>query len=169
MQVNERIQEFKLDSRFNVAVSVEMLLTGVDILDLTDLVLLRRFRSQSLFLQAISRVLLPFPNKTIGRIWDFADNQDYHSDDLAEILFDRVAKPADSPQAQTDVDKSANPTEDDPSVLTYKRVIPIGDLISGNDLLGRKRLAHVLNGIIEYTSIAFQKFCHNHGQFKISI
>ena len=75
------VEKFKHDSKFRIAVSVDMLDTGIDVPEILNLVFFKPVRSRIKFIQMIGRgtrpcknVFAPGKDKTEFRIFDYCDN-----------------------------------------------------------------------------------------------
>jgi len=75
------VKKFKHDSNFRIAVSVDMLDTGVDVPEVLNLVFFKPVRSRIKFIQMIGRgtrpcknIFAPGKDKTEFRIFDYCDN-----------------------------------------------------------------------------------------------
>lgn len=89
------VEKFKHDPKFRIAVSVDMLDTGIDVPEVLNLVFFKPVRSRIKFIQMIGRgtrpcknLFAPGKNKTEFRIFDYCDNFKYFGqqkeDDSAE-------------------------------------------------------------------------------------
>jgi type I restriction enzyme R subunit len=74
-RVRKLILSFKNDSDPKIAVTVDLLTTGIDVLSITNLVFLRRVNSRILYEQMIGRATRPCPDigKEVFRIFDAVD------------------------------------------------------------------------------------------------
>ena len=86
------VEKFKHDPKFRIAVSVDMLDTGIDVPEILNLVFFKPVRSRIKFIQMIGRgtrpcenVFAPGKDKTEFRIFDYCDNFRYfgqHKEDV---------------------------------------------------------------------------------------
>lgn len=128
------LKRFRLLGETRIIVVVDMLLTGFEMPELTDIILLRKLASHTL-MQAIARVNRRGSNKEYGEVWDFGKN-DFNI--LDGLIFSEVEE----------LVIGGKKTVSDTSII-QRRITPIGDQPTDNDLLNRGQLVHILKGIIE--------------------
>lgn len=139
--VRELLHRFGFENNYSVAIVVDLYF-GLDIPNLTDLVLLRKFFNEQALMQAISRVMRLGEASDIGCVWDFAGNQDLFNPELGRLV-----------NYELDIGESLEKTSSeeikDIIVKTGDLVIPLEDKPAKVDLLGRKGLVDILKGLIE--------------------
>ncbi len=128
----------------NVMITARLNITGIDIPNLTDIVLLRPIRKKSAFIDIVSRVTGKAEGKEVGHVWDFVDNKRHFDSSLGLITDETPASQA----VDTAKVKSGNNNKE-PSQIVQQFIAPVGDNVSKEDLLGRTRLLHVLKGLIQ--------------------
>lgn len=134
------IKRFVNERGPSIAVSVNMMLQGVDGHIITDVILMKDFSSMLELRLAYSLVF----NKSIQfqeqkTLWDFHDNSK---------LLNQIFSEIDVPQKHNDSSFHLDP----------KRIKPNGDSVSNEDYLDRSNVIHALNSLVEFSS--------NNNQFK---
>ena len=71
--VNQKIQDFR-DNKFNVLISVEMIVKGFDVQDVDCIIFATATKSHIKWIQACGRGLRTYPGKTLCRILDHGSN-----------------------------------------------------------------------------------------------
>jgi len=91
------VEKFKYDPKFRVAVSVDMLDTGIDVPEVLNLVFFKPVRSRIKFIQMIGRgtrpcknVFAPGKDKTEFRIFDYCDNFKFFGQQRHEVEAERT-------------------------------------------------------------------------------
>ena len=86
------VEKFKHDPKFRIAVSVDMLDTGIDVPEILNLVFFKPVRSRIKFIQMIGRgtrpcknVFAPGKDKTEFRIFDYCDNFKFFGQQKNEV------------------------------------------------------------------------------------
>lgn len=139
--VHELLHKFKSDGTYSIAIVVDLYI-GLDLPDLTDLVLLRNFSSERALLQAISCVTRVSPNSNHGYVWDFSGNQRLFNQEMG-VLVNKEIGVEESAEKNSDVDSEKS------TAKTGDLVTPLEDKPAKVDLLGRKGLVDILKGLIE--------------------
>lgn len=91
------VEKFKHDPKFRIAVSVDMLDTGIDVPEVLNLVFFKPVRSRIKFIQMIGRgtrpcknVFAPGKDKTEFRIFDYCDNFKFFGQQKHEVEAERT-------------------------------------------------------------------------------
>lgn len=139
--VRELLRRFNFENKYSVAIVVDLYF-GLNIPNLTDLVLLRKFFNEQALMQAISRVMRLGEASDIGCVWDFAGNQHLFNQELGRLVNYEV-------DIGESLEKTSSEEIKDIIVKTGDLVIPLEDKPAKVDLLGRKGLVDILKGLIE--------------------
>ncbi|MFT6816164.1 MAG: hypothetical protein ACJAZ3_002082 [Sphingobacteriales bacterium] len=171
--ISNKIKYFNSHKDFCIGIVVDMFSEG-QFEELTDLVLLRSFKSHHMFLQAISLTTRRFIENESRRVWDYGGNRKYFSSEMGSLIED--TRPFEAPNdfvdlenldelvdrqpikndateysETNDVDDSHDKVQEEKVVssLVRKLANPCDDKPADEDLLGRSGLVNILKGIIE--------------------
>lgn len=139
--VHQLLHQFKFRDEYSVAIVVD-LYVGLNIPNLTDVILLRKFSNEQALLQAVSRVMRVSKDSDCGYVWDFSGNQHLFNQEMGMLVNNEVGI-GKSTEKTGDVDVGESTTK------TGDLVIPLEDKPAKVDLLGRKGLVDILKGLIE--------------------
>jgi hypothetical protein len=172
--VNDQLRVFAEGSGGNIGIVVEMFI-GLQVNQLTDVVLLRSFNSRNLFLRAICLLTLSPNSNYPRRVWDYGGNRKYFDEEMGTISEDNwqignlhdyvdlenLAELEHHQQTKFD-EKQGSETEKIENISEYvqteekiasslvrKLVNPCDDKPSEEDLLGRSGLVNILKGIVD--------------------
>ena len=93
--LNQLVDGFQQSNLIRYCVGVDIVLTGIDVPQVTDIVLLKKLSTSGL-LQAIAKVNRRYKKKEIGFVWDFSRNNidtaihSYQSEELDSLTADRT-------------------------------------------------------------------------------
>ena len=93
----KNLEKFKNGSEENILLSVDMVTTGTDIPNITDVVIARIFGSHTNYRQFVLRGTRRYEGKTHFNVWDFGDH------------FDRLGNPLEAPKLKAFKEKEDNP------------------------------------------------------------
>ncbi len=139
--VHELVNQFKFDDSYSIAIVVDFYI-GLNLPNLTDVVLLRKFSSERAFLQAISCVMRLSPDSDYGYIWDFSGNQHLFNQEIGLLVNKENG-------TEEPAQKNGSMNSEKPTAKTGDLVTPLEDKPAKVDLLGRKGLVNILKGLIE--------------------
>lgn len=137
----ESLNQLRFKDDFSVVIVVDLYL-GLEIPNLTDLVLLRSFFNEQALMQVVSRVMRPNQRDEVGCVWDFYGNQHLFNPELGLLVNYEV-------DIGESLEKVSSDDIKDIVVKTSDLVIPLEDKPAKIDLLGRKGLVDILKGLIE--------------------
>lgn len=146
----------KKESLIIVATSVEKITSWS--INLNEIFLFKKINSQSLFLKIVSLIYKRYEGGgDTSVLWDFSGNhklyqnneefdvQDVSTDEIYTNTTQKVSKLSGAIEEEIEEEVTLGENK----VINQKKIIPIGDNASTDDLLGRGALVHVLSGIIE--------------------